>query len=509
MEQEKQNYLNANIIEKGYNPEDLSNYIIRTKGHSPENLKLEEYKQVIEEFKNDQLNQAFSNLKSKEQKQQKTKEENENKPQAQTTKTDTPAQKKSMFYILYSPETYEIPCQKIQETPVNSLEKEKKKITIKVGDPVKVDGGFFSKGYYTYAITCEELKSEVRRTTQEIEWLREKLQEENPYVVIPPIIDESSYLGKFIDNSLAKGNCNLRYLSRFFEGICRKKVLRLSPILFNFLTLKEKEFEKYMENRKSFTLEENLANYINVKGHLKFDLTREKAIYSNELKRNLAPSFNLFKKLNETLNAIVNDFKNLSTHFKDLSGIFKELEEDKENCLKEVQTTKKLFSNLNSLFGSWSSFSEKQSEFFDIDLKEFFNYMNSDLGELSNLCDKFETCRFNYENIGIKLRNKKVSLFNSKNYAKWDLDPNEKLDPKELEKVPEKAYDKMFYKETQDLSVKKMHLVLIMNMQINQHKKLCKYFDERSKKLNENLLLTKQDLLADAFSLIKLLSLKI
>ena len=37
MDQEKQKYINENIIEKRYNPEDLSNYIARTQSMPIEN----------------------------------------------------------------------------------------------------------------------------------------------------------------------------------------------------------------------------------------------------------------------------------------------------------------------------------------------------------------------------------------------------------------------------------------------------------------------------------------
>ena len=41
-QQEKQKYINDNIIEKGYNPENLSNFITRLKGVSIEALSLKE-----------------------------------------------------------------------------------------------------------------------------------------------------------------------------------------------------------------------------------------------------------------------------------------------------------------------------------------------------------------------------------------------------------------------------------------------------------------------------------
>ena len=50
MEKEKQKYINDNIIEKGYNPEDLSNYVTRLKGVGIDSLSLNELKRINRRF---------------------------------------------------------------------------------------------------------------------------------------------------------------------------------------------------------------------------------------------------------------------------------------------------------------------------------------------------------------------------------------------------------------------------------------------------------------------------
>ena len=68
MEQEKQQYINDNLIEKGYNPDDLFNYCYRLKGIGIENLSLNELKNMIENFKNEQLIISLQSLKNKKEK---------------------------------------------------------------------------------------------------------------------------------------------------------------------------------------------------------------------------------------------------------------------------------------------------------------------------------------------------------------------------------------------------------------------------------------------------------
>lgn len=51
----KQEFLRKELIDKGYNPEDFSNYVSGTKGFSTDEIGLEEYKNFVEQFKTEQL----------------------------------------------------------------------------------------------------------------------------------------------------------------------------------------------------------------------------------------------------------------------------------------------------------------------------------------------------------------------------------------------------------------------------------------------------------------------
>ena len=77
-------YINENIIEKGYNPEELSNFIIKTIGIPMETLPLDKLKEMTEEFKNKGLTETYKtiklnekNLKEKEKEKKKKEIEKE------------------------------------------------------------------------------------------------------------------------------------------------------------------------------------------------------------------------------------------------------------------------------------------------------------------------------------------------------------------------------------------------------------------------------------------------
>ena len=115
MDQEKQKYINENIIEKRYNPEDLSNYIARTQSMPMENLPFSRLKEMVNAFKNEQLKLSIYSVK---------------KPKER---------KKSEVEIIYEPCEYNI--LKLILNQIINYQNQKKKIIVK--EPKKESHGFF------------------------------------------------------------------------------------------------------------------------------------------------------------------------------------------------------------------------------------------------------------------------------------------------------------------------------------------------------------------------------
>ena len=63
---QKLTYINENIIEKGYNPEELSNFVIKKTGIPMENMGLEQLKEMVEKFKDQSLQDTYQTVKIKE-----------------------------------------------------------------------------------------------------------------------------------------------------------------------------------------------------------------------------------------------------------------------------------------------------------------------------------------------------------------------------------------------------------------------------------------------------------
>ena len=116
--QEKMKYISANILEKGYNPEDLSNFVVKKVGKPIESIKLDQLKKLIEQFKDQSLVETYKNLESS---QDEPKEE----------------QQEEFLNPLYSPMIYNIKTVPQQDNELLKLENDKKKIKIIVSEPKK------------------------------------------------------------------------------------------------------------------------------------------------------------------------------------------------------------------------------------------------------------------------------------------------------------------------------------------------------------------------------------
>ena len=264
--QEKMKYISANILEKGYNPEDLSNFVIKKIGKPIESITLDQLKKLIEQFKDQSLVETYKNLDENQEEEDKAKEETK-------IEIDDP---------LYSPMTYEIKTQIQQDNELLKLDKEKKRIKITVSEPKKEKSkSLFKKDIYTYKVSCPEIKTEVRRSYADFEWLKNQLGLYYALRVVPPLIKESMFFQLEIVNKKDPEeiieNAKVKYLNYFMTSLIKKKIFRTSAILYEFLELNESDFKKYKDllGKYKYDLNVTLDNLKTVKGNVKFELKKD------------------------------------------------------------------------------------------------------------------------------------------------------------------------------------------------------------------------------------------
>ena len=454
-ESEKQKYINENIIDKGYNPEDLSAFIVNRRAGSIEEISLELLKKEIEAFKNMLLEDAYTTVK----------------------KTMAITKKDEQINDLYSSQTIKVDYSRTTESVLMKLEKEGKKIKVKIsnGKFEKVGGIFSSQIKYVCNLTCDELQSNVKRTIDDLEWLKDKLNENYPLIYVPPIYTKDK-------NKNEKPHQQTRFITKFMNAVLRKKLLRLSPIIYQFLTLDTKPFAKYKDalNKKKFSLNLKMDNFKSLKESDEIQFSKEQ-IYLPEKyleKINLSEYNSLLDNLNKLFLEMAYDFKNLGTHSKDLSETFFKLYSHATKA-DENENIRSMFSKFRTALNHWSESFNKQSLFFGLECKEFFTYINYELNELNNIYSQYTKYKDDYEKMGIQLYEKKVKLFEEKQYDKWELSKEDEKKIDEFKNNFNEASKYMCKDFSEIVAGQKIRVACSCNIILKEFKKVDKYLGEQ------------------------------
>ena len=488
---QKLNYINENIIEKGYNPEDLSNFIIKKSGIPMEHINFEQLQQMIEQFKDQSLQDTYQTVKIKEV--GKKKEE-------------------SPLDLLYSPQSYDVKTLPHQKNILLDFEEKKQFIKVTISEPkLEKTGGFFSKPVYSYRIVTSLLEKDVRRTYNDFEWLRDQLFYRFPLRIVPPFIRENQFNTlDFVDKNDTEGiieEKKAKYLNIFINKLLKRKLYRTSPIILQFLELDDKSFKKYRDllTKNKYELNIKLDNLKTFGEKIHCEIKREDIKKADGLNKNYIKLSEIYLKLEKAISNIVNDFLLLENHMKEISSQFILLSSEfseNENC----STMKNIFSDLNKLFSQWSVSYGNQSKYFKDDFKFLFKYMNLETQELSHIYKSYITYKNEYEDFTIRINKKKEELFEQKDYNKWSLEPGTESQLPMFQNNKKIAFEKMLYKETFLLSQEKKRIACTVHLLFKQYNKLLKHQSNDLEEYFKNLKEKNELVLGDAHTLIKLFS---
>ena len=471
-EKQKMEYINENIIEKGYNPEDLSNFIIKTIGIPMESLPLEKLKEMTEEFKNQGLTETYKTIKLNEKNQKKKEQERE-----EIKKQNSP------IYNLYIPMSYEIETDIQQENKLMELQRNNSQFQVIISDPKKEGKkGLFSKTISSYRIQCPQLNSDVRRSYLDFEWFRGQLCNRYPLRLIPPIGKEN--VVKQIENILKMENeeyielRKMRYLQRFMNSLLQRNIFKTSPILYEFLRLDEELFKTYQKklNNKKYEASISLDNLVTIKGKIKCELKEDSIRNANDNNKKYNALSEIYSKIHSYTSNIVLDFQSLNVHMKKLSTYFEKLNQylTEYQCIN-CQDMKNIYSNFIKIFDNWSISFKKQSEYFNKDFKETFNYYGLCINEMNTLYKKYTEYKNEYETFTSMINKKKEKLFATKTIDKWSVEPGTEDDIPNYLDNKEVAFEKMLFKETTLLREEKKRICATIFLMNKQFDKLLKH----------------------------------
>ena len=398
---------------------------------------------------------------------------------------------------LYKPQSIEVKFSPQEENKLTQLEKESKKISIKISEETITKKNIFSYSKFTCKIECPELSSTVVRSLEDVEWLKIQLNEKYPMQYIPPISNKMS---------LKDPKTVSRYIQKFFDAILRRKILRTSILIQDFLT--KDNFEAYKKEMKEFKLSPKMENYKSNKENLKFDFKEEQIYLPQKYLKKLEPTKLLYNNLDAVLTQIGNCFQFLSKHFKDASEIFGKL----HKCSKDTdqtENTKKVFDKLKTIFNDCSNSYSNQGQFFEKDLKEFFGYINMEYNEMLTLYNQFTKKKNEFESMGIDYLSKREKLFNEKKYNKWELT---KEDEPKLDTFKDNKEEAMKYicKEMgENVANLKIQVGCFSNIIMKQFNHINKYAGEQMKQYFESMKEKNKEIIEQGFIISKLMNIQV
>ena len=496
--QEKMKYISANILEKGYNPEDLSNFVIKKIGKPIESITLEQLKKLIEQFKDQSLVETYKNLDQNQDDEEKAKEEIK-------IEQEDP---------LYSPMTYEIKTQIQQDNELLKLEKKKKRIKITVSEPKKEKSkSLFKKDIYTYKVSCPEIKTEVRRSYADFEWLKNQLGLYYALRVVPPLLKESMFFQLEIvnkkDSEEVIENAKVKYLNYFMTSLIKKKIFRTSAILYEFLELNDTDFKKYKDllGKYKYDLNVSLDNLKTVKGLIKFELKQNEIKTANNFGKKCNEISALYQYLDQKILNLSTDFLNLETHMKQIGAAFGKLA-IVLNFNENAKKMENIYQKLNKIFMSWSNSYSKQYTFFKSDFKDFFNYINLEIQEMNTINQSFISYKKEYEDLSKKLNKRKEELYAQKDFNKWSVEPGTEDQIQKYANNKKLAFEKMLYQETELQNNEKKLVACTQYLMQKQFNKLMKNQSDDVMNYFDKMKQDNQIIVGDAFNLIKLFSIE-
>ena len=482
---DKKKFIDENIIAKGLNLDDLSRSITVRTGLTINEISLDILKKEVEFFKNEQKKES-SKL-------------------AKELKSSTKMEKNDLLKVLFAPEHYELKTKTQLENKLTKLEAENKRINpVIVESHQEKTGGVMSKKVvYYFKIKCPELNTEVGRTLEDFEFFQKILIERYPFKYIPPIFPKSAE--KEYSHELFK-----RYLNRFLEYICQRKILRTSPITLEFLELNSNSFFTYRKNLtvNKYVCKYNMENFTNMKGKLDVEFTQDKINEAEKVYKKIEATRSIYKNLNVALGKIVNDFNNLERHMKQASCAFSALsnysKESKQNPLLVI-----CYDKLKDIFSNWSTSYNKQKFFLNNNFREYFDYLNLQIKALGDLEKQHMKLKNDYEKYGIELYTKKEKLFNGKKYNLWELSEEDNKNIEFLKMNKQSAFKAMLPGMTNLVTAMKIQMACSTLIIQKEYEIFMKRQGNNLKDYVLSLNEKNQDIVSEAYSMASLFNIEL
>ena len=455
-QQEKQNFLRQNILEKGYDGDEFVQFLITKKGEGASdisNWSMNDLQEVVKEFVSNHNNennkeiepqnnqpqsqsQTEPQTKSQAQPQAQPQEQNQDivkdyviiesdsignnendKNQKNKISTHSLSTNDENFGIVI-PEFIE--CQKSERNGLS----DQKEIEILVTDPKIVSNGIFSKTT-TFLITTNPVNLKVRRKHSDFVWLRERLTTIFNLNIIPRLPKKGKSSG-------------------------------------------DTHINKRMRNLQLF-------------GKVKIEVTPQKEILLDKIRNNAIYNESILKQINENFKLLKLEMDATIKRICSFLPMFEKLMKVRKTYLPNNIICES-YNQLKNIFESWSIVLKKQKIFFIKDVKEYLKLVGGNYTHLKTLTEFVDEQKNYYKKTSKNLIAKKMEIFEKYEIDDWQLSPKDKKNVKNFSKDKLTSYKKICYNSTEDAIKLKEKYGYQLNKIISEYNRLKSIMNKENKK---------------------------
>ena len=476
-QEEKQNYLRQNILDKGYDANEFVSFLISKKGEAASdisNWSMKDLHLVVQEFisihKNENNSNSENNPISQTQTQNKSNDFEIIENNSINTNKNNNIQKDKInqqnfelndenFGIII-PEYIE--CQKAE---INSLN-DQENIEITVTDPQKVNNGFFSRTYINFLIITNPVNLKVRRKHDDFVWLRERLTTIFNLNVIPRLPRKGKVNG---DTHINK---RMRNLQLFLNYLLKDDLIKNSQIFYDFLSIeKEEDFEKQKKIYNKLKTPVEIKDIKSLEGQLKIEVTPENEKLLDKIRDNCIGNETLLKQINDNFKLLKLEMDAVITRTLSFFPMF-----DKLIKLRKIYLPNNIilesYKQLKNIFKSWSEVLKKQNHFFNQDVKEYLKLLGGNYHHMKELSESVQEQKIYYKKVSKNLISKKIDIFERSEVSEWQLDPQDKKKVKSFSKDKFTSYKKICYNSTQEMISLKQKYGYQLNKIISEYNRI-------------------------------------
>ena len=407
--EEKQEFLRNEIIDKGYNPEEFSSYMCNLKGEEGLDLEkwsISELQSLVDQFKSkmdkekvqssSQINEnqiiGEAKLENKNYDEEIKEEKIESSDKINTIpekiekkNINSQSSSQSTQYSLPNDpfENYEkiIKTAKIEKNEIS----EEKSLMVEIKDPVKISKGAFSS-FYQYTMHSLPIGYKVVRKASDFQFLHETLPLFNS-AVFNPILPPVEFGVK--DDSPKK----MIYLQSFMNSLLENKFFRSLPIVYQFLTVSQDEWNKLKHDTYSKLKPVSLGKMPTIEGEIHININKADDSKALKIKDEINAKTNAYEDFNIAMDELLLAFEKVGLCYISLAKAYADLAKSH----KDNKILARLFERLFKLSRNTAKDYVKQRDFYREEIKYFFRFMGKENTSFLRKCEGFKTARDDYK----------------------------------------------------------------------------------------------------------------